>query len=191
MAISPPSDIVLDVARAVEPSGLDAARAALARRTGTTAPTGTDAAFSVGSPSGTGASRGPDPTGQAEAFKKFESVVLQTFVQNMLPKDAEQVYGKGLAGDMWKSMMAGKIADVMTERGGIGIASHLLADHYVEGKTVKSIGPVSRGPERTEEDRQAALSDALVQELQRKAANTLRDSGGDAAESPKPYRSVT
>lgn len=191
MAISPPSDIVLDVARAVEPSGLDAARAALARRVGATAPAGTDAAFSVGNPAAYGATRGPDPTGQADAFKKFESVVLQTFVQNMLPKDAEQVYGKGLAGDMWKSMMAGKIADVMTERGGIGIASHLLADHYVEGKTVKSIGPVSRGPERTEEDRQAALSDALVQELQRKAANTLRDSGSDAVESPKPYRSVS
>ncbi|WP_442582357.1 rod-binding protein [Mesorhizobium sp. ASY16-5R] len=191
MAISPPSDIVLDVARAVEPSGLDAASAALARRTGAVAPTGTDAAFSVGSPSAAGATRDAGKTGQADAFRKFESVVLQTFVQTMLPKDAEQVFGKGLAGDMWKSMMAGKIADVMTERGGIGIASHLLSDHYVEGKTAKPVGPVSRGPERTEEDRQAALSDALVQELQRRAANALRETGSDAAESPKPYRSVT
>ena len=42
MAISPPSDIVLDVARAVEPAGVEAARAALVKRAG-----GVVAAFSA------------------------------------------------------------------------------------------------------------------------------------------------
>ncbi len=32
-------------------------------------------------------------------------MVLQTFIQNMLPKNTEGVYGEGLSGDMWKSMM--------------------------------------------------------------------------------------
>lgn len=181
MAISPPSDIVLDVARAVEPSGLDAARAALARRTGAVAPTGMDAAFSVDAPGAARAARAPGRAEPgADAFKRFEAVVLQTFVQTMLPKDADGVYGKGLAGDMWKSMMSEKIADVMTERGGIGIASRLLADRYVDGEVRSPIGAISHGPERSEADRQSALSTALVQELQRKAARAL-----DATDTPE------
>ncbi|MDQ6433707.1 rod-binding protein [Mesorhizobium sp. LHD-90] len=180
MAISPPSDIVLDVARAVEPSGLEAARTALARRVGATAPTGADAAFSLGAagPGNMRATRGAIAPDGADALKKFESVVLGTFIQTMLPKDAGEVYGKGLAGDMWKSMMAGRIADVMTERGGIGIASRLLADHYVEGKSAVPVGPVSHGTERTEADRQAALSDALVQDLQRRVARAMEEPRG-------------
>ncbi|RWO96952.1 rod-binding protein, partial [Mesorhizobium sp.] len=75
-------------------------------------------------------------TDPANKFKKFEAMVLQTFIQNMLPKDTEGVYGKGLAGDMWKSQLAERVADVMAERGGIGIAKSMLADHYLEGKRV-------------------------------------------------------
>ena len=75
-------------------------------------------------------------------------MVLQTFIQNMLPKDGAAVYGKGVAGDMWKSLMAEKLADVMAERGGIGIADRMLGDHYVEGKKALSVGAVSSGPEK-------------------------------------------
>jgi Rod binding domain-containing protein len=178
LAISPPSDIVLDVARAVEPAGLEAARTALAQRTGAAAPAGVDAAFSLAEASGT-ARRG-EPVAQADAFKRFEAVVLKTFIQTMLPKDAEQVYGKGLAGDMWKSLMAEKMADAVTERGGIGIASRLLADHYVENEKRLPLGPVSHGPEQSESDRQSALSTALVHDLQRKAAQSLTGSRDDA-----------
>lgn len=176
MAISPPSDIVLDVARAVEPEGVQAARAALAQRSGATAPAGSDAAFSVNVSNQAAApslSRSSEPAGRADAYKRFEAVVLQTFVRSMLPKEAEQVYGKGMAGDMWKSMMAERIADVIADRGGIGIASKLLADHYVEGEKKVSLGPVSRGPENTEADLQSSLSAALIHELQRKAAESI------------------
>ncbi|MBL8578228.1 MAG: rod-binding protein [Mesorhizobium sp.] len=57
-------------------------------------------------------------------------MVLQTFIQNMLPKDGAAVYGKGMAGDMWKSLLAEKIADTMSERGGIGIADRMLGQRY-------------------------------------------------------------
>lgn len=175
MAISPPSDIVLDVARAVEPADLQTARTELARRTGAATPTGIDAAFSLASSAvqARGATRQADPTDQATAYRKFEGIVLQTFIQSMLPKDAEQVYGKGVAGDMWKSMMAGRIADVMTERGGIGIADHLLADHYRDGDVKAPIGQISRGLQNSDLDRQDMLSSALLQELQRKAAQMI------------------
>jgi peptidoglycan hydrolase FlgJ len=66
-------------------------------------------------------------------FARFEALVLQTFIQSMLPKDAESVYGKGLSGDMWQSMLAEKIAEQVTQRGGIGIAARLAKDYSVRG----------------------------------------------------------
>jgi Rod binding domain-containing protein len=175
LAISPPSDIVLDVARAVGPTEIEAARAALARRAGATSPAFTVDDAPTLSPTTTlsRATAVRTDSGDATKFKRFEAMVLQTFIQNMLPKDAEGVYGKGLAGDMWKSQMAEHIADVMAERGGIGIARSMLADHYLEGKRKIPIGPVSGGPERVESDRQAALSTSLVQEIERRMARSM------------------
>ncbi len=68
------------------------------------------------------------PTAHAP-FAQFEALVLQTFIQAMLPKDAESVYGKGLSGEMWQSMLAEKIAEQVTRRGGIGIAARLTEDY--------------------------------------------------------------
>nr|WP_258052249.1 rod-binding protein [Mesorhizobium sp. INR15] len=177
MAISPPSDIVMDVARAVEPADIEAARAALTKRAGGAAGTfSIDTADAVNAGSilsratADAAAVTADPS---KKFKKFEAMVLQTFIQNMLPKDTEGVYGKGLAGDMWKSQLAERMADVMADRGGIGIAKSMLADHYRKGKQVVPIGPVSGGPEKTEIDQQTRLSTSLVHELQRKAAKSM------------------
>ncbi|MEP9372671.1 rod-binding protein [Mesorhizobium sp. KR1-2] len=178
MAISPPSDIVLDVARAVEPSGIEAARAELVKR-GTSAGGSAVASFSLGETGFHGKfARAATETTSPEPFKRFEAMVLQTFIQNMLPKDAENVYGKGMAGDMWKSMMAEKLANVMAERGGIGIADRVLGDHYMDGENKVPVGPVSGGPGKAEIDEQTSLSTALVQDLQRKLA---RDLTGDQA----------
>ncbi len=112
-------------------------------------------------------------------------MVLQTFIQNMLPKEGSAVYGKGVAGDMWKSLLSEKIADVMAERGGIGISDRVLGDHYVEGKKALSVGAVSGGPEAAETDRQTMLSTALVQEMQRRLAKSLADDQAGAASLPE------
>lgn len=169
MAISPPSDIVLDVARAAGPADIAEARAALTRRAG-----GASATFSVGETATLSrTAMDSTETGNADKFKRFEAMVLQTFIQNMLPKDTEGVYGKGLAGDMWKSQLAEHLADVMADRGGIGIARSMLADHYIEGKRKVPIGPVAGGPEKVEIDRQTALSTSLVQELERRLARSM------------------
>lgn len=170
MAISPPSDIVLDVARAAGPADIAEARAALTRRAG-----GAAEPFSVGEAqalSQTSRTGGANE-GDAAQFKRFEAMVLTTFIQNMLPKDSEGVYGEGLAGDMWKSQLAEHLADVMADRGGIGIARSLISDHYLDGKRKVSIGAVSGGPEKAEIDRQAALSTSLVQEMERQAAKSM------------------
>lgn len=168
MAISPPSDIVLDVARAAEPMDVEAARAALTKRAG-----GASVAFAVDADMGARPAGPPAGTDRGQEFKRFEAMVLQTFIQNMLPKDTEQVYGKGLAGDMWKSQLAERMADAMATRGGIGIAKSLLADHYRKGERTVPIGPVSGGPDKAALDLQTSLSTSLVHELQRKAANSM------------------
>ncbi|MBX2806942.1 MAG: rod-binding protein [Hyphomicrobiales bacterium] len=62
---------------------------------------------------------------KTEGFKKFEAFILQTFIQELMPEDAESVYGQGFAGEVWKSMMAEKIAGVVADSGGIGLADVL------------------------------------------------------------------
>ena len=64
-----------------------------------------------------------------KAYEGFEAVALTTFVQEMLPQQATSVFGSGTAGEVWKSMMAEKIAGEMARAGGIGIAKHLAAAH--------------------------------------------------------------
>lgn len=176
MAISPPSDIVLDVARAAAPDDLQTARAALMRRAEGLASKAADGAFSmldttrqsIGRAEGAGKA-----TDQSASFKKFEAMVLQTFIQNMLPKEGSAVYGEGMAGDMWKSMLAEKLAGAVSGRGGIGIAERLLADRYVEGETVKSLGPMSRSGTEPAAEREVSLSSALIEQLQLRFARTL------------------
>jgi Rod binding domain-containing protein len=73
----------------------------------------------------TPARTGAPATKQAEAFRQFESFILQSFIENMLPKNAESVFGSGTAGGVWKSMMAEKLADQISRSGGIGIAQKL------------------------------------------------------------------
>ena len=178
MAISPPSDIVLDVARAIEPANIDAARARLAQRTGAAA--AADNSFSIGDLRSASA---PEANATPETFVKFEAMVLQQFIQSMLPKDAGAVYGNGMAGDMWQSLLSQQLGDAVAERGGIGIADSILRDHYLEGETKVALSGVSAGPEKAEIDRQSMISTALVQEMQRKITKSLAE---DASASLKP-----
>ena len=65
----------------------------------------------------------------ADAAQKFEAFVLQSFIQEMMPESTEGVFGSGLAGDFWKSMMSEKIAEQVAERGSIGVADYVRAGH--------------------------------------------------------------
>jgi flagellar protein FlgJ len=184
LAISPPSDIILDVAKAVEPSGIQAARAALANRTASAAPAGT---FLLTEAAVTGGvTRQPDKTSADASMKKFEAMVLQTFIGNMMPKNTESVYGKGMAGDMWKSMMAEHLANQTAEAGGIGIAKTVMRDHYIKDEQVVPVSGVAGGPEKAALDEQMSQATALIQELQRKMVRSL---GSDDAASATDTKS--
>lgn len=174
MAISPPGDIVLDVARAADPAAVEAARTRLAAHAGRTA-----GSFEASLSDRSGPASAP--SSMPAAFERFEAMVLQTFLQSMLPEDATSVYGEGMAGEMWQSMLAEQLGSVMARRGGIGIADRMLRDHYIEGEKKVPLQGVSHDPQRAETDSREMLSVALVQEIQRKMAQSLGDDRAEAS----------
>lgn len=137
MAISVNTDLVLDVLKAGNPD-----RAAIADAHLQTKKTSSFEIAAAGEKFATelaakATSIGPNtlvdmrqqlskPVGD-ESFKKFEAVILEQFVQHMLPKEASAVFGEGTAGDIWKGMMAQQIGDTLSKHGGIGIAQQLQA----------------------------------------------------------------
>jgi hypothetical protein len=154
LAINPPSDIVLDVARAADPLKLQAAALKL---TGAT-DAGENAGFSsmveglevsgghsgpaaistpglIGlqsnfGPKGPQLDRAAPLSGPAmKPYRDFEAFVLQSFVQSMLPNEAEDVFGRGTAGAMWKGLLAEQLGKQLARSGGIGIAAAVLKAH--------------------------------------------------------------
>ena len=166
MAIPASVDLVMDVVRAADPSVAEAARSKLANLSAGSA---AGQRFQVEGGDGTGAARGATP----EAFAKFEAMVLQTFLQTMLPKDTESVYGGGVAGEMWQSMLAEQIGEVMAKRGGIGIADRILRDHYRQGEDVIPLQGVSNDPDKNARDARDLMATAMIQEVQRSISTAL------------------
>lgn len=151
MTISPPSDIILDVVRAADPQRMRAATERLVQFAGDRGP---DAASFASFLDGARRERiverpfdpaiarvamhnrealaaaGPrDRTSPAEPYRQFEAFVLQSFVETMLPKEAESVFGSGTAGEVWKGMLAEKIGAELAASGGVGIAEQLARLH--------------------------------------------------------------
>lgn len=112
-------------------------------------------------------------TARSETFQKFEAMVLQNFVQSILPEENEAVYGEGMSGDIWKSFLAKEIADQMAKAGGIGIADRVLGDHYMDGDKKVPLTGASNDPAKPDADRKQAMSAAMVQEIQRNMARQI------------------
>jgi peptidoglycan hydrolase FlgJ len=156
VAINPPSDIILDVAKAADPLQYNAAVQKLSRMADSAAPEGAfdllldsldaDQPFQPVldpmpakvvdwtradlrnqlarfDPSVSAADPAMEPARQFEAF------VLQSFIQSMLPKEADNVFGEGIAGSYWSSMLAEQIGKQMARSGGIGIAEQIATGH--------------------------------------------------------------
>lgn len=166
MAIPTSGDLILDVVRAADPAAAEAARAKLASFSARAEGVRFDPTAA-----------GPDaPRGKAatpEAFARFEAMVLQSFIQTMLPTDTESVYGGGMAGEMWQSMLAEQLGTTIAKRGGIGIAERILRDHYVADDEKMPVQGVSADPGRSALDEQRLLSTALIHEIQRRITDTL------------------
>lgn len=72
-------------------------------------------------------------SGVLTPVQQFESFVLRSFVETMLPKENDSFFGTGTAGQIWKSMLAERIGDEMAKDGGIGIAELLEKRHTAGG----------------------------------------------------------
>jgi Rod binding domain-containing protein len=159
MAIDPPSDIVLEVAKAADPERA----AAVARRlTNLAAGDGAGADFTAAldqtSPPSVATSA---PVADAsdmrarlanidqaqnqkanQARVQFEAVLLNSLVGEMLPKDAPEAYGEGLAGEMWRSMLADQVSRQIARSGSLGIGQRLFATHPLTASS--SLGHAER-----------------------------------------------
>ncbi|KEG16160.1 rod-binding protein [Bartonella bacilliformis] len=145
MAIQPPSDIVLDVARAADPLEYRASIEKL-RIAQNTVRTPDSASVSVNEKADFAnlvrsdlvppkevvhqvhiKSRAINDK-NSEVFKDFEAFMLQTLIENMFTTDLPSVFGKGQAGKIWKFMMVEQLAKEFAMSGGIGIAQMLASE---------------------------------------------------------------
>jgi peptidoglycan hydrolase FlgJ len=149
MTIAPPSDIVLDTLMAADPAKSQAVAEKLHRLrpsrvgdfdTAMVDPASATSATGATDPSATLAALAQRPAQRIDAsasarnaippaYRKFEAFVLQTFIEAMLPRDSTVNFGKGVAGDVWRSMMAEQLGNSVAKAGGVGIAKFLAAAH--------------------------------------------------------------
>lgn len=148
MGIQPPSDLILDVINAADPSKAQAMATRLRQASSTSSATAFSGRFDsemrqMGLPVeqlstlGTSASTALRNAttlaqkgavqGNSENYRQFEAMVLSSFVQSMMPTKATNVFGSGTAGEVWRSMLSEKIANEVSKVGGIGIA-HRVAE---------------------------------------------------------------
>ena len=150
MSIKPPSDLLLDVARAADPASSAAAAERLAKigALGGNA----DASFSeilngVGAPApgpqsaaelAAGARVQPRTSAPVDASKKayqgLEALLLQNLVETMLPKNSE-LFGTGSAGMIWRSMLAQQLGADLATKVDLGIEPRYL--HGGEGAATR------------------------------------------------------
>jgi flagellar protein FlgJ len=130
VSISPPSDIILDVARAADPAAL---RVATARLAPAPAPAGKfDAALAAEGPrpvlSGATLRAEPQlPSSIPTAYRDFEAMILASLITSAMPED-ETLFGSGTAGGVWKSVFVQEVGKAVAARGGVGIAAALARD---------------------------------------------------------------
>ncbi|MBB4064148.1 Rod binding domain-containing protein [Gellertiella hungarica] len=108
-----------------------------------------------------------NPADVPKPYREYEAVFLQNFVKSMLP-DSEDVYGKGVAGDMWKSMAGEQIGEVLAQGRGVGIAEQMFAQSIARQQAHGGLQATT-----DENDRQAALS--AVRDLERRTFGVSHD----------------
>ncbi|MGE0849536.1 MAG: rod-binding protein [Hyphomicrobiaceae bacterium] len=96
-----------------------------------------------------------------DAFAQLEAFVLQSFIQTMLPSSgsSQTFFGKGTAGEVWKSMLAEKLGAELARSGQVGLAKRLAAGRTVAGEAGSFSGAALGGISRTSPSLLSALTD--------------------------------
>lgn len=150
MIVTPTPDVVLDVLEAADPATQRAATAKLdalkspdagftatmnaeVSKAAATARAAADQSTAKAAASEPGSPGAPvqviKASSPTDVYRKFEAFVLQVFVETMLPKQSEDLFGKGTAGTVWRSMMAEQLGNQLAQGKGIGIGKQLAAAH--------------------------------------------------------------
>jgi peptidoglycan hydrolase FlgJ len=145
MAFNPRSDVVLEVLNAADPSRASLAADRLAALGGAGAPAPDFAADLDKAAAAKAASPLPiagmadararlaqmsEPPDKAAGAKvDFEAMMLNSFIGELLPKDASDVFGQGAAGDAWRSMLTEQISRQIAKSGALGLSRRLFATH--------------------------------------------------------------
>jgi len=187
MAFNPRTDVVLEVASAADPARASLAAQRLNALAGSNPPTtgfAADLDRAAGAASATTAplagaadarsrlAEAPDKLGQAKT--QFEAMMLNSFVGELLPKDTGEVFGQGMAGDMWRSMLAEQVSTQIAKSGKLGLARRLFATHELAppsaraGEAAKAAGAAAdqmsanilSAPSAAELDNGAVIFDA-------------------------------
>lgn len=184
MSIQTATDIILDVVRAADPAVAQKAEAMLEaasirksqQAASTPAFQETLLASADSSSIGASLSARPAPDKSLESYQRFEAMILQNFIGSMLPKDSEQLYGKGTAGEIWKGMMAEQLGAALARGGGIGIAERLMGDRFTDGLRPESADGIgsnvsNRAASLVNEVQKQILADVAVSDEAAEAAD--------------------
>lgn len=149
MSIFPATDIVADVARAADPHKRDVALKRLADLGGAST-----AQFS--SALGDTRRASPQPPSRhlsaasphmrplsartpAEiAAEKFEALILQSWLEVLLPKEGGSAYGRGPGSGVWRSMMAEELGAQIARSGGVGLQPMIARQARSASATITS-----------------------------------------------------
>lgn len=130
MSVRIPSDLVLDVARAADPARMSKAMADLGSVQGSQ----DIASAAVGSSSSFGSLLPPRDTTRVsginntpmtpenKASLELETLLLQQMMESMMPKGDSPVFGGGMAGSVWKSMLAEHVARNIASSGALDLS---------------------------------------------------------------------
>ena len=151
MAFNPRTDVILEVASAADPSRASLAAQRLNAIAGANAPSAGFAA-DLDRAAGTAATaplasaadarsrlaEAPGEPGKlGQAKTQFEAMMLNSFVGELLPKDTGEVFGQGMAGDMWRSMLAEQVSMQIAKSGKLGLARRLFATHELSLRSAR------------------------------------------------------
>ena len=144
MSLAPSTDLVLEVSRAADPARAGAVRDKLAALASGATDAGDGFQAALGAAASATAPPSPRPGSTVsppsslsparKAQRMLESAFLTQFIEEMLPKDAPSAFGQGYAGDMWRSMLAQRVADQVAASGRLGIGDRLFAGRSLEGR---------------------------------------------------------
>ncbi len=131
MAVSIPSDLVLDVLKNADPARRDQAAAKLEAHGSGFAVAMKQEALEI--PSMDGETSTPETAGRAEANQEFQRMVLRNLFETILPDAESGTYGTGTAAGIWRSFQADELARVSATSGGLGLAAVVTDEQPAHG----------------------------------------------------------